>query len=287
MMLSIYGAFFAASFVLIIVSAIIGYYEARRLTSNNAEATLENIHKYARYLYPLAGLSVLVMIIVSVIITVPSLLIKTPLWFDLYAVPGLYPTLSALFSFLLTLAYFVARLTGHAQKNQLLTAAVLIIAIMPYVQNQYTRPIYSNLTDIKNTDGVYLQSDGSSCAAASGANIARVLGISKTEKEIATLMGTTKLGTSFGQSVYGMNKLGVKCNRIDLKDVDIMLVKPPAMLSVDHEVLGKETHAVAFLGFKNNRAEVLDPLIGRVFFSIKDLNKIWHGNGLECAIDKK
>jgi hypothetical protein len=53
------------------------------------------------------------------------------------------------------------------------------------------------------------------------------------------------------------------------------------MIFVDHPVTGPESHAMAYAGYKNDKAEILDPLIGRKFLTETQLKHVWRGRGIE------
>ncbi|MBN1769833.1 MAG: hypothetical protein JXB32_01125 [Deltaproteobacteria bacterium] len=146
-----------------------------------------------------------------------------------------------------------------------------------------TRPIADDLGHSVDPDGFILQTSGTSCAAASAANVARQLGLAVTEREMAERVGTTVLGTTSAAVVEGLSELGVTCRRIERFDTDPRMVVPPAILVVDHPATGPESHAVAFLGMDRGRALVVDPLDGLSRTPSERLGLRWHGHGLECG----
>ena len=62
---------------------------------------------------------------------------------------------------------------------------------------------------------------------------------------------------------------------------DINIVKPPAMLFVDHPQAGPESHVVAYFGSMGDTYEIWDPLDGRIHMDRERLITCWHGRALE------
>ena len=56
---------------------------------------------------------------------------------------------------------------------------------------------------------------------------------------------------------------------------------------VDHPATGTESHAVVFAAVHDGKAEILDPLFGRVWMKPDQLGQIWHGKALEVQKNKK
>ena len=161
---------------------------------------------------------------------------------------------------------------------------MLLVAAVQVAQWLYTRPVAPLLKHKQTSYGVILQSSGVSCAAASAANIARRHGRPATEKQMAAALGTTTLaGTSASQVIYGMRAVGFACRRVKVAGADPSRLKLPAMLFVDHPLVGPEGHAVALMALDQGQAEVWDPLWGRRLFSPAQLRHSWHGMAIECA----
>lgn len=119
-----------------------------------------------------------------------------------------------------------------------------------------------------------------SCGAASAANVARALGQSRTEPEMASLKGTTQAGSSAAQLASGLLAVGISC--VPVEAITRREVGAPALLFVDHPQGGPESHAVAVIE-REGRLEVRDPLYGRSGPMDDELSAIWRGRALRCA----
>lgn len=260
-----------------------GAFEARRIVANHPGVTLETAHTKARYLLPLILLSLVPLVLFSIPQVWRLVLWRAPVWLDCYALPLRHGVLAALFGFLFANMAFMAAYTAHPKRRSLALASILIVLVIPLLQWQYSRSVLEELGPPKiSRGGIVLQTSGTSCAAASGANIARILGADATEKEMAVLMNTSLLtGTTAGQAIMGMRSKGVEC--VKLENTDIRGFAAPAMLFVDFPSLGPESHAVAFMGLSEGQAEIWDPMAGKRMYSLSSLGKIWHGKGLECS----
>jgi hypothetical protein len=266
------------------LSAGLGIWEARRLVSRYPDLKLETLHHKARYIYLILAAIILAFAFIGIPMMNRTLLWQVPLWFDLYAVAASFGVVIACFSFLFSLASGVAMKTRHKEGRQILAASILLILLFPVIQYQYTNPVYSKLKHIK-MKGVILQSHPSSCAAASGANLTQVLGIKKTEEEMARLMNTSELiGTNAGQIIHAMEQVGIQCSKHWVDESNAIKISAPAMFFVDNEEIGPESHAVAFMGIHDGQWEIWDPLEGKVPYTYTQLQKIWHGKSLECSV---
>jgi ABC-type bacteriocin/lantibiotic exporter with double-glycine peptidase domain len=109
----------------------------------------------------------------------------------------------------------------------------------------------------------------------------------KTEKQMAKLFGTTVGGTSGAQVIYGMREIGFSCTKVEILDSNPEKLNSPAMLFIDNQFTGPESHAVAYMGFDKDKVEIFDPLEGRRFLSKIQLAKIWHGRGIEFGLERE
>ena len=133
----------------------------------------------------------------------------------------------------------------------LLFAVSSIIAIQSYAfwKTAITRPLAFAAARI-TADGVVLQSSNASCLAASAANIARILGKQRTEREMARLCKTSADGTYPTQALVGLRQIGIQGRKVSNSERDIRSIKPPAIL-----FFLDDTHAVVYVGFSNELAE--------------------------------
>ena len=258
--------------LLIIGFILVGSMECRRLFAKDANLDMKTVLKRAPYLYALIPLSIILLIVAS--LNRPALIWNLPLWLQYH-----YTALSW--------GGIVAIRTHHRERWKIVIAGILLIFVIQFIQWNYTRPIAPRLKDIVAASGTVMQTSNSSCAAASGASIARTLGIQKTEKQMADLFGTTVGGTSGAQVIYGMRQIGFASKKVEVPDSDPERLKSPAMIFIDNQFTGPESHAVAYMGLNKDKAEIWDPLEGKRFLTKNQLAKIWHGRGIEFRLNPK
>ncbi|MDP6439848.1 MAG: cysteine peptidase family C39 domain-containing protein [Candidatus Brocadiia bacterium] len=161
--------------------------------------------------------------------------------------------------------------------------------------------------ELWSADGVCLQSDESTCSAASAATLLRHAGIPSTEREMARLCLTRDNGTS----VLGLYRgLKIKTRgtpwKVEAFKADIAglrgILSPPVVVSVGVKP-GSNTdpmyaqdwgwtpgvaHSVVVYGFAGNkRIDVADPSVGREQWYIRDLRVLWRGEGLQLLAEPR
>ena len=264
---------------------LVGLMECRRLFRKDGNLDVKTVLKRAPYLYALILLSLILLVIAN--LNRPRLIWNLPLWLQYRYSALTLGGIIAIFAFVFSLASAVAMRTRHRERWKIVIAGILLIFVIQLVQWNYTRPIAPRLKDIVATSGTVMQTSNASCAAASGASIVRTFGMQKTEKQMAELFGTTVVGTSGAQIIYGMRKIGFSCNKVDILESNPEKLNAPAIIFVDNQSTGPESHAVAYMGFNKDKAEILDPLEGRRFLSKSELAKIWHGRGIEFGLERE
>lgn len=159
----------------------------------------------------------------------------------------------------------------------LLFAVSSIIAIQSYAfwKTAITRPLAFAAARI-TADGVVLQSSNASCLAASAANIARILGKQRTEREMARLCKTSADGTYPTQALVGLRQIGIQGRKVSNSERDIRSIKPPAIL-----FFLDDTHAVVYVGLSNELAEIWNPSVGKTWLSTSRVHDLWTGHALE------
>jgi predicted double-glycine peptidase len=197
----------------------------------------------------------------------------------------LYPQIYSLESFLYALLGLTAytstlliHITFREKRDRITTllAIFFITGSIIFVYSKFTHEVHEKL-QVREKDGIILQSDPMSCASASFANIARFHGIELSEKEAARLQGTTVLGTMPAQIALAAQKLNFKTNIFYKKTYSAIAL--PAIIYVDTR-FGKEAHAIVLASLQADHVEVWDPDKGRQAWSYDLLKKRWHGNGI-------
>ncbi|MBN1672007.1 MAG: hypothetical protein JXR37_13290 [Kiritimatiellae bacterium] len=263
---------------------LMGLWDFRRLTRRAPSLSLENIHKFVPYLW---------LLLLPVLLIVPPLLIAgthprlawhVPLWVDGYSRLLVWGTVFAVLGYSATLAVSVAFRRLRRGRHALLLVSVVCVALLFQTQHRLYHPLYPVLESRIDDDGVIRQTSGASCAAAAAANILCAAGVHTSEREMARSLGTTRFGTSPGQIARGMRVFGVKCVKRTVRDRDILAVKAPAILLVDHLSAGVDGHAVAYIGRRAGRVEIRDPLVGRRLLTSEEVSRAWRGHAIEFGL---
>jgi hypothetical protein len=121
----------------------------------------------------------------------PDALWYAPSWIDARYNEALFAAVHLDIAFLFGLATRGAFATRHPQRLAPAVAGAIILGSLFAVERDATLPIADSLHDATDGD-VVMQTSGSSCAAASAANLARAYGVRRTEREMAELIGTTQ-----------------------------------------------------------------------------------------------
>ncbi|MDE0958433.1 MAG: cysteine peptidase family C39 domain-containing protein [Planctomycetota bacterium] len=198
-------------------------------------------------------------------------------WISWLALASLFAVISG---YGLALAIF----RGHKQTRSLLVAILLVQIALGLLFVRLFSPIGADLGPGVTTDGgVVLQTHGSTCVAASLANVSRHFDIDLDEKEAADLLLTTVYGTGPGQVRFVLDQLGFSFTTLDPKQRSLADVSPPAILFVDHPALGRESHAVMYHAIAEGGYEIYEPLEGAIIWDQQTLEARWHGNGIACT----
>lgn len=279
---------FGAIGVNLLLAALLAALGARvcgRLMRRHPDLRVENALARAPYLWGLIPLSLLLLLGNGAAVVIrkshPALYWGFPLWLDYSVMQIQWAVLTGIFAFTFGLVSALALRTAHRERHKVLFASVLFVAVIQVMQWNYTRPVTGKLRDEVNSAGMVSQTSPVSCAAASGATILRTFGITKSERDVAALYGTSILGTSAAQVIYGNARLGVTSRKKDLPDRDPAKLAPPAMIFVDNPFSGPESHAVAFLGMEGDQARIWDPLTGISRYPAPVLATFWKGHGIE------
>lgn len=172
-------------------------------------------------------------------------------------------------------------LEKHPSRVSLIVLTVLAVITVEGLARYSARPHLGEIL-ARESEGVILQTNPSTCAAASAANIARRFGIDATESSMAGLLHTTWAGTSPAQIVYGLRRLGLEAKKVQQPDRDLSRVTPPAILLVD---VGNEpdAHAVAYMGRVGDLFEIWDPGSGRSVVPLGTIQQRWRGRAIEVS----
>ncbi|MCF6286460.1 MAG: cysteine peptidase family C39 domain-containing protein [Candidatus Hydrogenedentes bacterium] len=191
----------------------------------------------------------------------PRIAWMLPVFVEYYLIPALWILKILFATFAMAAIATVGFLERHSIRIPLIVFSVIVIVVIDGLIRASVQPNLGDISDMER-DGVVLQSNPSTCAAATAANIARKYGIEMNEADMITLMNTTWAGTSPAQLVHGFRSLGLKARKVFHSDRDLSKVHAPAVLFV--EVGGEpDAHAVAFMGRVGDEFEICDPNGGR------------------------
>lgn len=257
---------------------VLGVLEWRRLARKHPDLSLKSVLKRAPHVIALVPLVVALLALQVAILVHQELLWDAPVVLELHHAAICFGTVAAAFGFLFGLAAYGAFHTKDRQWPAAVVAGLLAVGIVLGVEWDLSHRVANELGD-RVVDGVVLQTSGVSCAAASAANLVRRHGLSQGEREMARLIGTTREGSSPAQVITGLAKLGFSCRKTLQAERDVRRLQTPAMLWLE----GRAPHAVLLASVQGERAEVLDPLVGRVAYGWTQVPSTWRGRALECV----
>ena len=269
--------FFIGQGLTILTSATCGALVARKKIGGRPDLKFEEILKGAHHLYLALLLLVLVPVLNAYLTAHPAMHWDLPALVQLHSDAIHYGMVNALLAYVFGFCCFTGFATRERSRRVVLTIAVVALSA---VQLQALLKFRADRVELKEVwispDGVILQSSSHTCAPAAAANIAAMLGLRTTEKELCALFHTTREGTFPAQVLAGMKQLGVSGRKVTLASSNIAALNPPAML-----FLVGDGHAVAYAGFTNGSAEIWDPAVGKRRLSTEWLRETWQGHALE------
>ncbi|MCZ6689914.1 MAG: cysteine peptidase family C39 domain-containing protein [Planctomycetota bacterium] len=274
--------------VAMIIGIVAGIVESARLVRRDPSASPEDLLKVGRVfkrapflLAPVALVAAYAIFYVAVSWEI-STRWSMPLWFQLRGQQILWAALLGVVTFLASLSASASFKVGDPRRWKLVFAFSLLVGSIYFLIHNLNAPIAPRLVELVDEDGVILQTSGVSCVAASAANIVRLYGIERTEKAMADYLGTTRMGTTMAQLIYGLDRMGFECRPVERPDGAPLELRAPAVLLVDHPRTPREGHAVAYVGKKEGLFEILDPTLGRIRLTQEQVSVIWHGHAVEC-----
>ncbi len=257
----------------------------RYLANRYPGISLESVHRVTRVPHWTVGVSAVVLGCVIMGNLNAEMAWHVPIWFSAISNTLLWTVLFLAMSYAMSLGVFLAWQQKHRQRIPLSAASGIMLGALLFLHFRLGRLPELSATGELTADGYYLQTTGASCAAASGANIARVLGIKTSEAEMVKFMSTSGYGTSDGQIVIGMKRAGIVGRRVAARDTRALTA--PAMLFIDHEDTGPESHAIALISNTNRLLHVVDPLIGSLRVDSSTIDAVWHGRAIEFRLTEQ
>ncbi|MCC3468404.1 MAG: hypothetical protein JGK37_21055, partial [Microcoleus sp. PH2017_06_SFM_O_A] len=161
------------------------------------------------------------------------------------------------------IGFTVSWLTARSQVIAVILIGLLGLGGFTSAESYFLEPIYADLIDNLQPNGVFRQTSSSSCAPAALATVLRRWGIEATESSVARLAGTSLLGTSMPQLIVAARALGVSAVELRPTWEQIQQINRPGVLSVWlFDGPRKLPHAVALLGMNDSVAAIGDPARG-------------------------
>jgi predicted double-glycine peptidase len=165
------------------------------------------------------------------------------------------------------IGFTVSWLTARSQVIAVILIGLLGLGGFTSAEAYFLAPIYADLIDNLQPNGVFRQTSSSSCAPAALATVLRRWGIEATESSVARLAGTSRLGTSMPQLIVAARALGVSAVELRPTWEQIQQINRPGVLAVWlFDGPRKLPHAVALLGMNDSVAAIGDPARGRIFY---------------------
>ena len=267
--------------IYIIFGAIIGkWLAAKGITASNA---INNYQKQSYIVF-----STIVAIIVAIIII--DRLKLTDNFSNLilmYVAEYTNYLVLALGSFslgLLVLLEWDGRRDRQRLREMLIAVFTIMLAISIIIH--YSLPVNALVGNPKIADGIVLQTTRYTCAPASIATLANLMGIQPplTEKDVVAMTNTNKFGTSVLAEIRTMEKLGMSPQyKRGLNITDLINNNKLAILHVNEPIRGKKmNHAIALLGINPNEQTVTvgNPIYGIQIKTFEEMEDYWTGDAV-------
>jgi len=175
------------------------------------------------------------------------------------------------------LAFMVSWKTARSQVIPVVLLGLLGIGGFSAAEAYFLAPIYSELHDNLQPNGVFKQTSMSSCAPSALATVLRRWGVDATESSVAKLAGTSRLGTSMPQLIESARDIGMDGIEMSPTWEQMLRINRPAVLGV-WLIDGprKLPHAVALLAMDHDLAAIGDPARGKIdILTRSQFGEIW------------
>lgn len=274
------------SFTLLVflAASYAGHHEYQSLVKRWPDASLTNFH-----LKPGCVRFVLLLLVILMGPSLYLVLHRTslwllPEWLELTLLWWSNGLGAALFGLLFGLAWGAFKRESLPNARALVLTVLLCQLALIFMTAWMQRFIAAQLSDAKWSGKMLLQTSGSSCAPASAANVAALLGLRYSEREMARFMGTRAAGTSPAFIIRGLKQAGIEGEKFSDPLVNLDALPLPAILIVDHAAAGPESHAVAAIQYhaEKKALEIWNPLTGSELMTQAELKRIWPGHGIAC-----
>jgi hypothetical protein len=274
----------AFTLLLFLTSGYVGHREYQRLVKRWPDASLTNFHLKPGWVrFVLLFLVILMGPSLYLVMHRPSLWLL-PDWLELSLLWWSNGMGAALFGILLGLAWGAFKREALPNARALVLTVNLCQAGLLLMTAWLQRVVVADLSDTKWTGKMLLQTSGSSCAPASAANVAGLLGLHYSERDMGRFMSTRAAGTSPAFIIRGLRQAGITGRKFADAAVNLEALPLPAILIVDHPAAGPESHAVVAVKYdaEKKTLEIWNPLTGSEIMTRTELKRIWSGHGIAC-----
>jgi predicted double-glycine peptidase/uncharacterized membrane protein (DUF485 family) len=170
-------------------------------------------------------------------------------------------------------------------KIQIVAIALLgILGITGFsaAEGYFLAPIYRDLDDNLQPNGIFEQTSTSSCAPSALATVLHLWGLKETESSIARWAGTSRLGTSMPQLVGALAKINMQGIELAPTWEQMQKINRPGVLATWLYSEGRrDPHAVALVGLNDTTAMIADPAFGKYFQVPRaQFDRIWRNEYL-------
>ncbi|NJR40285.1 MAG: hypothetical protein HC781_17490 [Leptolyngbyaceae cyanobacterium CSU_1_4] len=175
------------------------------------------------------------------------------------------------------ITFAVSWQTARLQIVAIALLGVLGISSFSATEAYFLAPIYPELKDQLNPNGIFEQTSPSSCAPSALATILHRWGLKQTESSIARLAGTSSLGTSMPQLVAALAAIDMAAIELSPTWEQMQAINRPGVLATWLYSEGRrDPHAVALVGLNDTIATLADPAFGQYFqVSRNQFERIW------------
>jgi Peptidase C39 family len=202
--------------------------------------------------------------VMLVAFTVPQLR-ALPLEWRTYGMQVTYTMLRVVLLGFCGLAFTVAWKTARSQVLAVALLGVLGLGGFTATEAYFLAPIYGELSNNLQPNGVYKQTSFSSCAPSALATVLRRWQIEATESSVAKLANTSRLGTFNPQLVVAARGYGFDAIELTATWEQIQRINRPGVLSVWQLAGGQKlAHAVAVLAINSTHILIGDPAPGEL-----------------------
>lgn len=164
------------------------------------------------------------------------------------------------------LAFIVSWKTARSQVIAVALLGLLGLGGFAASEVYFLAPIYGELQNNLQPNGVFKQTSMSSCAPSALATVLRRWQMAATESSVAKLAGTSRLGTSMPQLIGAARDLGMDGIELEPTWEQMQRMNRPAVLGVWLiDGSRKLPHAVALLAMNDQLMAIGDPARGKIF----------------------